>query len=41
VNDATERMLGYPIFGYWHFFNSDDAASLMDRNVGYCYLIEM
>jgi len=41
VNDATERMLGYPIFGYWHFFNSDDAASLMDRNVGCYQLIEM
>lgn len=29
----SEKMLGYPIFGYWYFFNDAEAAGLMDRNV--------
>lgn len=33
INDMSEKMLGYPVFGYWKFFNSADAAELIDRNV--------
>lgn len=33
INDMSEKMLGYPIFGYWYFFNDAEAAGLMDRNV--------
>lgn len=33
INATSEKMLGYPIFGYWYFFNDADAAELMDRNV--------
>ena len=36
VDDANQfsiERLGYPIFGYWPFFNSADAAELLDRNV--------
>lgn len=33
INDMSEKMLGYPVFGYWYFFNSADAAELMNRNV--------
>ncbi|KAL8763345.1 MAG: hypothetical protein Q9184_000816 [Pyrenodesmia sp. 2 TL-2023] len=32
LNDETERTLGYPIFGYWHFFNSPDGADIMTEN---------
>lgn len=32
VNEVSQQMLGYPIFGYLHFFNSVDAAELMDNN---------
>ncbi|KAL8906814.1 MAG: hypothetical protein Q9207_001802 [Kuettlingeria erythrocarpa] len=32
LNDETERTLGYPIFGYWHFFNSPDGADIMTDN---------
>jgi len=31
-NAATEQAFGYPTFGYWEFFVSDDAAELLDRN---------
>lgn len=39
INDTSEKMLGYPVFGYWYFFNAADAAELMDRNVHtrHCY----
>ena len=33
INDMSEKALGYPIFGYWYFFNDAEAAELMDRNV--------
>ena len=33
LNERTERLLGYPIFGYWHFFNEPDASELMDQKV--------
>ncbi|KAL8833509.1 MAG: hypothetical protein Q9170_004226 [Blastenia crenularia] len=29
INNATERKIGYPIFGYWYFFNAPDAADIM------------
>ncbi|KAL8721033.1 MAG: hypothetical protein Q9225_002206 [Loekoesia sp. 1 TL-2023] len=32
INHETERTLGYPMFGYWHFFNSPDAADIMTAN---------
>ncbi|KAL9117536.1 MAG: hypothetical protein Q9187_005928, partial [Circinaria calcarea] len=32
INKETQKTLGYPTFGYWLFFNSDDAAELMERN---------
>lgn len=33
VNEETQKELGYPTLGYWLFFNSDEAAELMERNV--------
>ena len=33
INEMTEKMLGYAIFGYWHFFNDPDAADMMSRDV--------
>ena len=33
INEATEKGLGYPIFGYWHFFNDEDAGKIMDDHV--------
>ncbi|KAL6716818.1 hypothetical protein ACLMJK_004730 [Lecanora helva] len=32
INATTEKALGYPIFGYWYFFNDADAGKLMDEN---------
>ena len=33
VNEATEKALGYPIFGYWLFFRDDDAGRMIDEHV--------
>ncbi|KAL8934486.1 MAG: hypothetical protein Q9216_005886 [Gyalolechia sp. 2 TL-2023] len=33
INNKTEELLGYPIYGYWHFFNAPDAAEIMVSNV--------
>ena len=33
INNLTETTLGYPMFGYWHFFNAPDAADIMTENV--------
>ena len=33
INKQTEEKLGYPSFGYFHFFNEDGAAALFDRNL--------
>ena len=33
INDISTEKLGYPLFGYWEFLNSTDAAKLMERNV--------
>lgn len=30
----TTKALGYPIFGYWLFFNDADAGKVMDDHVG-------
>lgn len=32
INEATIQAIGYEVFGYWHFFESADAAELMDRD---------
>ncbi|KAF1832753.1 putative epoxide hydrolase [Decorospora gaudefroyi] len=32
VNARTEQALGYPTFGYWKFFNEDEAGSVIDAN---------
>ncbi|KAL8687440.1 MAG: hypothetical protein Q9218_006387 [Villophora microphyllina] len=41
INAQTERQFGYPMFGYWHFFNAPDSAQLMtdnfERSVGLIY----
>ncbi|KAL8652089.1 MAG: hypothetical protein Q9226_004411 [Calogaya cf. arnoldii] len=29
INNLTQRQYGYPIFGYWHFFNTPEAADIM------------
>ena len=33
INEETQKTLGYTTMGYWLFFNSEDAAELMERNV--------
>ena len=33
VDEMAKQIIGWPIFGYWHFFNDEDAGPLMDRNV--------
>lgn len=32
-NTITEQILGYPTFGYWKFFDEDDAGSTLDANL--------
>lgn len=32
INTVTEKLLGYPAFGYMKFFNQDTAASVIDAN---------
>ncbi|KAL1603713.1 hypothetical protein SLS60_005303 [Paraconiothyrium brasiliense] len=32
INGLTEQLFGYPVFGYWQFFNRDDAADICDKN---------
>ncbi|RDW78404.1 hypothetical protein BP5796_06256 [Coleophoma crateriformis] len=32
VNAATEKMLGYPCFGYWFFFNEPDAGKTIGEH---------
>ncbi|KAL9128269.1 MAG: hypothetical protein Q9217_003031 [Psora testacea] len=32
INEMTKKTIGWPVFGYWHFFNDEDAGALMDRN---------
>lgn len=33
INADSEEKLGYPVFGYWEFFNDPKTAALVDRNV--------
>ena len=33
VNEQSEKLLGYPVFGYWPFFNEPNAGELMDQKV--------
>lgn len=35
LNSATQQMIGYPVFGYWHFFNDERAGKLIGDHV--CY----
>ena len=29
---VTKQTFGYELYGYWEFFNSDDAAKLIEEN---------
>ncbi|CAL8579872.1 hypothetical protein XPA_005602 [Xanthoria parietina] len=29
INERTTKMIGYPVFGYWHFFKDEDSGDLM------------
>ena len=33
INAYSEEKLGYPVFGYWEFFNDPETAELLDHNV--------
>jgi hypothetical protein len=33
VNAGVQAGFGFSVFGYFLFFNEEDAASLLDRNV--------
>ncbi|ESZ95525.1 putative epoxide hydrolase [Sclerotinia borealis F-4128] len=33
ANAMSEQAFGYPTFGYWKFFNEDDAHEIMGRNM--------
>lgn len=33
VNDSVQASLGFSIFGYFLFFDEDDASSMMDKHV--------
>jgi pimeloyl-ACP methyl ester carboxylesterase len=33
INNATQAALGYAVFGYWLFFNKDEAAPILDNHV--------
>ena len=33
VNEFSQKLIGYPIFGYWHFFNDPKAGEMMDEKV--------
>ena len=37
VNEKSTQTIGYPIMSYYHFFNSADAAELMERKIGRKY----
>ena len=34
INDQTLQFFGYPIFGYWYFFNESSAADAIAQRVG-------
>ena len=33
INADSEALLGYPVFGYWEFFNDPKIVELVDQNV--------
>lgn len=33
INQETEKVLGYSIFGYWYFFNDKEAGGIMNLEV--------
>ena len=33
MNTATEKAFGYPCFGYWPLFDSNEGAKLLDQHV--------
>ncbi len=33
INQATDKALGYSIFGYWEFFNEEDAGKVIGEHV--------
>lgn len=37
--EFAKQTYGYSNFGYWKFFNEDDAAQVMDKHVGLFYFI--
>jgi hypothetical protein len=30
INETTTRVIGWPIYGYWHFNNKPEAAAVME-----------
>lgn len=37
INERTTEMIGYPVFGYWHFFKDEDSGDLMTDKVSSPY----
>jgi len=33
INDQTLQSFGYPVFGYWYFFNETSAADVIAQKV--------
>jgi len=33
INRETKESLGYSIFGYWYFYDEDDAGQILDDHV--------
>ncbi len=33
INEKAQGQFGHPIFGYWHFLNSPEAADIMTKQV--------
>jgi hypothetical protein len=34
LNAMMEKAFGYATFGYWYFFEREDAGKILDDNVG-------
>jgi soluble epoxide hydrolase/lipid-phosphate phosphatase len=39
VNEEATKMIGRPLFGYWHFFNKPEAAKILENADVRIYLI--
>lgn len=37
INDMSEKVLGYRHFGYWKFFEREDAAKIIEGHVSHHY----